>query len=96
MRQKRLTSTLVFYKAHPGCCGGCRLVTGEQEAGRTVWVRNHAGPSEGGSQEMGRRGRFSEKPQQTVSSMAQFNELNLCFLNGRCFGGRSFLFALYT
>ena len=89
--------------SHPSWCftklsaaGTVGWRAGKLEAGRPGRMRNHGGLNEGGSREMERKGRFSEKPPQVSSSMALFNEPNLCFLCCGCFKARSFLFALRT
>ena len=77
-----------FTKLALAAAGAVGWRQGGAGEGRQTSFRDHEDLNEGGSRELlERRGRFSGKPQQAASSFAQFNEPNLCFLNGLCFRG---------
>lgn len=87
---------LVSYRARPVCGLWLERRQAGEKAGRPAWMQQQEVLKEAGGRKMERRERFPEKPQQTVSFMALFNELNLCFLNYQCFrGGECFVCSVH-
>lgn len=80
-------SARASHGALPGCPGPWAGHKARMGVRRQTSVRDRGGLREGGSGDLERRGRCSEKRAETTSSWAQFNEPSLCFLNGLCSRG---------
>lgn len=73
-----------------GVSQSSRLWDCRSEAGRPGWMRNHGGLNEGGSREIERKGRFSEKPPQLHPPWPCSMSRIFCFLCCVCFKARGF------